>query len=239
MFFTASILLALLFIQQGVILKIIQLIKVIWVASFAVMLLACSTAPTELSIEPDAWVYEKRAIQITVKAPADLNSVSGRPHSLALGVFQLSDPNTFSGLAETKQGAVELLQKGRIDDTVVNFTLINVQPGEEKKLSLNRAQTAQYLAVIAGYYDLNPKKDVKVFAIPLRALKRGLIEKSLVTLSLMADEAKAVPDKIKVYAELGRDSSKQIILDTDQRLLLEQKDGQSTQSIDWFNKVQQ
>jgi len=221
-----------------VILKILQLIKVFVVATYAVMLIACSTAPTELSIEPDAWVYEKRAIQITVKAPADLNSVSGRPHSLALGIFQLSDPNTFSGLAETKDGAVELLQKGRIDDTVVNFTLVNVQPGEERKLSLNRAQTAQYLGVIAGYYDLNPKKDVKVFAIPLRALKRGLVEKSLVTLSLMADEAKAVPDKIKVYAELGRDSSKQIILDSEHRVLLQQKDNQSAESLDWFDKVQ-
>jgi len=221
-----------------VILKIIKLIKIIWLAALTAILLACSTTPTELSIEPDAWVYEKRAIQITVKAPADLNSVSGRPHSLALGVFQLSDPNTFSGLAETKEGAVELLQKGRIDDTVVNFTLVNIQPAEERKLSLNRAQTAQYLGVIAGYYDLNPKKDVKVFAIPLRALKRGLVEKSLVTLSLMADEAKAVPDKIMVYAELGRDSSKQIILDSEHRLLLQKKDSQSVESLDWFEKVQ-
>ena len=206
--------------------------------SLALLLASCATEPVELTVEPDAWEYEKRGIEISIKAPSDLNSLSGRPHSLALGVFQLNDPNTFSGLAETRVGAVELLQKGRIDDTVAHFTLINIRPGERKKVTLNRAQTAQYVGVIAGYYELNPTKDVKVFPVPLKALSRGLVEGALVKLSLMADEASAVPDKLRFIVELGRSSSKQIKI-YDEALIKEEApvDVSTEASINWFEKL--
>ena len=200
---------------------------------------SCASAPTELVIDPDGWVYEKRGIEITIKAPSDLNSLSGRPHSLALGVYQLSDPNTFNGLAVTKEGAVELLQKERIDDTVSNFTLINVRPGERKKVTLNRAQNAQYIGIIAGYFDLSPQKDVKVFPIPLKAIGRGLIEEGLVKLSLMADSANAIPDKLHLIAELGRSSSKQIkVQDATLQKKSEPVDVSTEASINWFEKLE-
>jgi type VI secretion system VasD/TssJ family lipoprotein len=203
-----------------------------------VALCSCASAPTELSIDDDGWVYEDRAISITVKAPSDLNSVSGRPHSLALGVFQLNDPNTFSGLSTTMDGAVQLLQKGRIDDTVANFTIVNIRPGEQRRVQLNRAKTAQYVGLIAGYFELNPKNDVELFPIPLKAIKRGLIEKGLVALSLMSDEAKALPDKLHIYVELGRTSSKQIISISDKELQqLRTGGGGASAGLDWVNKV--
>ena len=205
--------------------------------STAMLLTSCASGPTELTIEPDAWEYEKRGIEINIKAPSDLNSVSGRPHSLALGIFQLNDPNTFSGLTETREGAVELLQKGRIDDTVSNFTLINVRPGERKKVTLNRAQTAQYVGVIAGYFDLSPKNDVKIFPIPLKALRRGLVENLLITLTLMADEANAVPDKLSLLTELGRSSSKQIKKVDEKVQAVEPVDISTEASINWFEKI--
>lgn len=192
----------------------------------------CSSTPTELTVDPDAWVYEKRAITVSITSPADLNSVSGRPHSLAIGVFQLNDPNTFSGLSVTTQGAVELLQKGQIDETVASFTLINVRPGEQKKVTLNRSQTAQYVGMIVGYYSLNPSKDVKVFPIPLRAQQRGLVEKGLVALTLMSDEAKAYPDKLNVFIDLGRASTKQI---TDDRAKATKGEVKSKSDIDWID----
>lgn len=202
------------------------------------LLSACASTPTELTIAPEDWVYEDRAITLTVKAPADLNSVSGRPHSLALGVFQLNDPNTFSGLSETRDGAVQLLQKGRIDDTVANFTIVNVRPGEKRKVHLNRAQTAQYVGIIAGYFELNPRNDVKLFPIPLKAQKRGLVEAGLVAISLMSDEAKAKPDKLLVYVELGRSSSKQIVSYTPGDVTAEKAQAATSGEPDWVKKVQ-
>jgi type VI secretion system VasD/TssJ family lipoprotein len=212
--------------------------RCIWLLLLVAALCSCASAPTELVIEDDDWVYEDRAISITVKAPSDLNSVSGRPHSLALGVFQLNDPNTFSGLSTTMDGAVQLLQKGRIDDTVANFTIVNIRPGEQRRVQLNRAKTAQYVGLIAGYFELNPKNDVELFPIPLKAIKRGLVEKGLVALSLMTDEAKALPDKLHIYVELGRTSSKQIISISDKQLQkLRTGAGGASADLDWVNKV--
>ena len=192
----------------------------------------CSSAPTELIVDPDDWTYEKRAITISIKSSADLNSVSGRPHSLAVGVFQLSDPNTFSGLSVTKEGAVELLQKGQIDETVASFSLINVRPGEQKKVTINRTQSAQYLGLIVGYYNINPTNDVKVFPFPLRAQKRGIIEKGLAAMALISDEAKAYPDRLNVFIELGRSSTKQIV--DDKTKVMEAND-KTKPDIDWLD----
>jgi type VI secretion system VasD/TssJ family lipoprotein len=202
----------------------------------ACLVTACSSTPTELTVAPEDWVYEERAITITVKAPSDLNSVSGRPHSLALGVFQLNDPNTFSGLSVTREGAVQLMQKGRIDDTVSNFTIVNVRPGERKKVYLNRAQSAQYVGIIAGFFELNPKNDVKLFPIPLKAQKRGLVEKGLAAVSLISDEAKASPDELLVYVELGRTGSKQIISYTADDAIATNVDA-NTGNPDWMDQV--
>ena len=200
------------------------------------MVTACSSTPTELTVAPEDWVYEDRAITITVKAPSDLNSVSGRPHSLALGVFQLNDPNTFTGLSVTRDGAVQLMQKGRIDDTVSNFTIVNVRPGESRKVQLNRAKSAQYVGIIAGFFELNPNNDVKLFPIPVKAQKRGLVEKGLAAVSLISDQAQANPDNLFVYVELGRTGSKQIISYTaDDAIATNAEAGKG--NLDWMDKV--
>ena len=175
---------------------------------------ACASSPTELVVEEQEWVYEVRAINMLIRAASDVNSVSGRPHSIAVGIFQLNDPNTFSGLAVDQsgpEGAYELLQKGKIDDTIVNFQLISMRPGEQKKVSISRAQTAKYIGVIAGYFELNPKTDVKIFEIPVRAVKRGIVEEALAFATIITDEAKAVPDKLSIFVDLGRTGSKQIV----------------------------
>ena len=177
----------------------------------SLLMFACSSAPTELVVEEQEWIYEVRAINLVIRAAADVNSVSGRPHSIAVGVFQMNDPNTFSGLSVTQEGAVELLQKGQIDESVVNYQLITIRPGEQKKVSISRAQTAKYIGVIAGYFKLNPKTDTKIFPIPVREVKRGIIEDALAFASLISDEAKAIPGKLNVFIDLGRTGSKQML----------------------------
>jgi len=187
--------------------------------SLLLVVSACSSTPTELTVAEEEWAYEVRAINLVLKSTADVNTVSGRPHSIAVGLFQMNDPNTFSGLSVTREGAVELLQKGKIDDSIVDFQLLTIRPGEQKKISVSRAQTAKYIGVVAGYFKLNPKTDVKIFPIPIRAIKRGLVEKTLAFAALVSDEAKAVPGKLNVIVNLGRTGAKQIVTIEDAILL--------------------
>ena len=156
---------------------------------------------------------------------------SGRAQAL-LGVFLLSgllgacasntellvapeddfnDPNTFSGLAETREGAVELLGKGRIDETVADFRLVNVQPGERKTVVFSRAQTAQFVGLIVGYFRLTPGQDVHIFEIPVVASDRGLVDLALSKVGLTADEAKAKPGRLALRVDLGRAGTQQVI----------------------------
>ena len=202
-------------------------------------LVSCATEPTELVVAEEEWVYEIRAINLVARPSADLNSVRGRPHSLALGIFQMNDPNTFRGLSVTQSGAVELLQKGQIDESIVNFQQVNIRPGEQKKISINRAQTAKYIGVIAGYFKLNPKTDVQIFPIPLRAIKRGLVEKALAFATLITDESKAIPGKLNVYVDLGRTGSKQIISVEDPIVAQQKGDSNSLPSnqLNWIEKL--
>jgi len=181
--------------------------------TLAVLLLAaCASQPDKLEVAPEGWKFKDRAIYLEFRAPADLNAYNGRPHALAVGIYQLNDPNTFSGLGATREGAVELLGKGKIDDTIVHFTRITVQPGEHKSIVLNRAETAQYVGMISGYFGLSPTNDVALFPIPVKASKRGLVENSLAAIKLIADEAKANPDDLYLNINLGRDSTKQMTI---------------------------
>lgn len=215
-------------------------VKYLLLTSLLFLASACSSTPTELSVEEEQWIYEVRAINLVLRATADVNSVSGRPHSIAVGLFQMSDPNTFSGLSVTREGAVELLQKGKIDETIVNYLLITMRPGEHKKVSISRAQTAKYIGVIAGYFKLNPRTDVKIFSIPFRAIKRGIVEKSLAWTSLISDTAKAVPGKLTVIVDLGRTASKQIVTIEDE-LLRENRvstEPSKSQQESWFRNLE-
>ena len=74
--------------------------------SFCIAAVSGCATKTSLEVAPDDWVFEDRAIHIHAQSPSDLNAISGRPHSVALGVFQLNDPNTFLGLAKRRRASV-------------------------------------------------------------------------------------------------------------------------------------
>ena len=175
-------------------------------------LLASCASKTILEVAPEDWTYHDRAIHIHTTAPTDLNSISGRPHTLMIGVFQLNDPNTFQGLSATREGAVKLLNEGRVDDTVAQFDRLIIQSGEEKVISIDRAQSSMYVGLISGYFGLNTELDVHIFNIPVKAAKRGAVDLVLANLGLIADEAKAIPDEMYIDIALGRKSTREINL---------------------------
>ena len=183
-----------------------------------VLLLSSCASNPELIVDETGWTYEDRALSVQVTSPSDLNAISGRPHSVAIGVFQLNDPNTFSGLAVTKQGAIELMDKGKIDDTVASFQRIIVQPGETKTALFARARNAKYIGLVIGYYELNPRNDIHIYEVPVVPSDRGVVDVILSRLGLIADEAKAVPGKLYLSIDLGRKGTKRVVQMEEEKL---------------------
>jgi type VI secretion system VasD/TssJ family lipoprotein len=186
-------------------------VRILLCLSTIILLSACA-APVELTVAEDSWTFEKNAIIVKIRAQADLNARKGRPHALSLGIFQLSDPNVFSGLSATRQGSLELLSKGKIDDSVVDFQRVTVQPGERRDITLSRAKEAQHIGFIVGYYKLNPKQDVHLFPIPIEESKRGIVEKLLSSLDLISNESGAHPVKLNVRFDFGRQGTNQAFI---------------------------
>lgn len=146
-------------------------------AVFAVTGLASCSKKPPTPPQPK-WAFEPKAIWLKYVADPTLNVYEGQPHTLVLQVYQLSDVNAFNDLTKTPEGLKTLLHGTHFDPTVVSTDQYFVQPGEEKTLTLFRAQNAQYVGLVAGYYQLVPGAVNRMLSIPVIIEKQGLIRKS-------------------------------------------------------------
>src|SRR5690606_39364417 len=131
---------------------------------------------------------------------------SCRTTQIIIRILHNNHHNTFQGLSTTRDGAIKLLNEGRIDNTIAQFNRLIMQPGEERSASYSRAKGAMYVGIISGYYGLNTDLDVYISPIPVKPAKRGALDIMLSSLGLIADEARAVPDEMFIEVSLGRNS---------------------------------
>lgn len=141
--------------------------------------LVCSCASQPVS-PPSEWRYEKGAIHLHLKADFQLNLYDGNPHTLLLCVYQLRDRNAFDQLTEDDDGLYKLLECSRFDGSVAGSKRLFVQPGEEMIYSLDRAEGAKYVAIVAGYYLLQKEGMVRVYDVPWFVEKKGFIRRTKV-----------------------------------------------------------
>ena len=182
----------------------------------ALLLTACSSAPANLTVAPTDWTYGARLVQIDVTAANTLNIDSGQPHAISLGVFQLSDPASFSTLSASPAGAAKLLDQGQgADASVVDFDRIVLQPGEKRTIFLNRAANAQYIGLVAGYYKLDALQDVALFNIPIIPKPVGWVTKGMVAVGLQGASTDGVPGPLALSVGFGPDQVAEYKSDTD------------------------
>lgn len=169
----------------------------------ALCLSGCASAPA-VTVPPNGWSYDARALQLVVAASPAVNMDSGQPHALALGVFQLSDPAAFVALVASDAGAAKVLAQGAsADPGVVGFDRVILQPGEHKTVFLSRAKDAQYIAFIAGYYQITPAADVALFNVPIQPVPTSWLTKGLVYVGLKSASADGEPIPLKMAIGLG------------------------------------
>jgi type VI secretion system VasD/TssJ family lipoprotein len=133
--------------------------------------------PTALPGAPE-WTFGSNAISLQLKADSSLNLFEDAPHTLAMCVYQLADPSAYNDLAGAREGVIKLLSCEKFGETVSATDRIFLQPGEIRTVFLDRALGAKYVAVVAGYFELEPAKAAKLFQIPVDVTKKGMIFKS-------------------------------------------------------------
>ncbi len=169
---------------------------------FAVGLSGCVGKPV-MKVSSNAWGYKPNAVRIQVQARGALNVVNGQSHTLVLGVFQLSDPGKFSVLGSTANGLYQLLSGSQTDKSIVNFQRFIIQQGERKTFVLARAAGAKYVALVAGYNNINPEMDRVIFNVPIHVIPQGFVSKLLILVRAKANSLEGEPSPIELTAWMG------------------------------------
>lgn len=108
----------------------------------------------EPKIEMDAWSFAKGVIAFEVAAAQQLNDYKSRSHTLTLKVFQLADPQAFSRLIKTPSGLQQLLVEEQVDESILASNKLLVEPNGSTNLTLDRTESARFIGIVAGYYNL-------------------------------------------------------------------------------------
>jgi type VI secretion system VasD/TssJ family lipoprotein len=180
------------------------------------LLASCTSAPPQLTVQPDGWTYGPRLVTLQLEAAEALNLDSGQPHALSIGIFQLSDPAAFGTATASPAGASKFLDQGAdADASVVDFERIELQPGEKRTVYLNRAQNAQYIGIVAGYYQITVLQDVALFNIPVVPKPVGWVTKGMETVGLQAADTDGMPGPLVLSVGFGPDQVARFASDTE------------------------
>lgn len=155
---------------------------------FAVVLCSCASSPDIVQ-----WGYQKDAIVLDIRPDAKLNLKGNKGHKLAMCLYQLRDPSMFNQLSSTEDGLYKLLECGVFDYSAIACTRIFVDPGKNQKKLVDRAEGAKYVAIVAGYYQLDKNRIIRLYKIPEVYEKYGFLKL----------KKRKVPGKLEVVLNLG------------------------------------
>lgn len=146
--------------------------KTAFLVFLAILLGSCSK-----TVIPPRWEFEKDAIRLNLKSDPQLNLFRESPHTLALCVYFLEHPNDYNQLADERGGLEKLLECGKFAPSITMAKRLIIHPNKEYKEFLDRPTGAKYMAVVAGYYQLQKENVLRLFAIPVAE------EKSMTTIT--------------------------------------------------------
>jgi type VI secretion system VasD/TssJ family lipoprotein len=90
---------------------------------------------------------------LTLTASDQLNVFDDKPHAVSLCVYQLAGPGAFSTRGRTAEGLAELLSCKMLDATVLSYDRLFVQPSQSERKVISRTAGAEYIGIVAGYYE--------------------------------------------------------------------------------------
>ena len=143
-------------------------------------LAACGGSPPDPKLANPQWTYDPDGVKLRYKADMRLNEYDGEGHTVSLCIYQLTQPNSFNNLIKTQDGLLKLLECKSFDQTVVAYDHAFVEPGQDQLKIMDRAENATYLAVVAGYNELNPQQSARLFKYPVDEETTGYFSKTTI-----------------------------------------------------------
>lgn len=157
----------------------------------------------EIKAEPANWDFEAQGIVLRFDSPQQLNMYMGKPHSLYLKVFQLSDPKVFKDIAKTPAGIRELLTADEVDTSILGSQELTIEPNRQENVVLDRFKETRFVAIVTGYYQMEPEQSVKIFSIPSVANRKEDEEFGLKDVNPFSTPGDTEAARIKAWVSLG------------------------------------
>lgn len=134
------------------------------VMTMLLVLGGCSKIPGLSS--DDTKAFAQKAIVLKYESTKTLNMYDSEPHVIPLVVYQVNNINSFNTLKKDDAGIVKLLNAEKFDKSVMSVSKFFIAPNETKKIYLDRASKTTWIALVAGYYAMQPEKSTLTYKIP-------------------------------------------------------------------------
>ena len=160
-------------------------------------------------ISDSAYQLEPNAVSIHYTADEKLNLYNDQPHALTLVVYQLTMPDLYYKYVAKSSGIEDLLRMEVEDLSITGKNRVDIQPGDKKTVEFARYTGTKYVAIVAGYDQLESGRVSEIFDIPVREDKKLLfkpvstIEKLLIYIQLGPEQIDKVTANDKVRASDG------------------------------------
>ncbi len=157
------------------------------------MMLINSCAST--LVAPVKWALEEEGVILHLYADKNLNNESGVAKPLNFIVYQLKNQTSFKKRVDNKKELYSMLKCKKFDSSVVSVKKMKVIPGSEVTYSLDRAEGASHVAVVAGYDAMDKKRVTRIYEVPVFVKKE----------TLFSSKSKLVPGQLDIEIRLGAD----------------------------------
>ncbi|WP_080420114.1 type VI secretion system lipoprotein TssJ [Burkholderia ubonensis] len=134
----------------------------------------CAAGVTEENARAGVrWDYAPDELRIDIDSSTRLNEYRNTSHTLLLAIFQTGDAQALRNLADDPDQMRKALAGSAAEAGFIQTTRYVVAPSASVALSIDRAQQARYIGIVAGYYDADGPRAVRLFDVPLKVEKRG------------------------------------------------------------------
>lgn len=158
---------------------------------------------TPVIAEPANWDFEAQGLVFRFQSPQQLNMYMGKPHSLYLKVFQLSDTKVFKDIAKTSAGIRELLTSTDIDPSILGSKELTIAPNKQENIVYDRFKETRFVAIVTGFYQMDVEQSVRIFEIPSVANRTEEISFGFKDINPFSEPGMTEAARIKAWVNLG------------------------------------